>query len=362
MKHFLLSLSFIASFSVFSQITISQNDFPGADDTAMISISDETVLDIVTTGANAVWDFSTIHIASQRIDTFYNVSSASFGYQLIFNNIIFEPDYVSDYYFNLVGFDLAGTGGTGISIESPVGFVRVTSSDVRNTGMGLVMNGIEVPMAADTIDTEFVLPMNYTDSWNSNSYMYVDLNPAFNGIFVRHQQRSSEVDGWGAVTTPFGTFDVLRVRSFLTFQDSAYVDLGFGGTWLELPTPDQVEYTWWSDNNKVPILRITTQDVAGTETVTKVEFKDMERNLAGIETNPDFQGSMYPNPTNSSVNFTFDEGANQIMIYSISGELVYQNTITNSTLNLDVADWTSGVYMVKLIGDETVSSTKLVVE
>jgi len=361
MKHILLSFSFIATFSVFGQITISQNDFPGADDTAMISISDELVLDIATTGADAIWDFSTVHIASQRIDTFYDVSSSSFGYQLVFNNIIFEPDYASDYYFNLVGFDLAGVGG-GITIESPVGFVKTTSAEVQNVGMGLVMNGFEIPMAADTIDTEYLLPMNYTDSWNSNSYMYVDLNPAFNGIFVRHQYRSSEVDGWGAITTPFGTFDVLRVRSFSTFDDSAYVDLGFGGTWLELPTPDQVEYTWWSENNKVPIMRITTQDIAGTETVSRVEFKDMERNLAGIETNPDFQARMYPNPANGSVNFNFEEGVDQIMIYSITGELVYQNTITSSALSLDVSEWTTGVYMVKLIGDETVSSTKLIVE
>lgn len=362
MKHFLLSFSFVTSFAVFGQITIDQNDFPGADDTAMISVSDETMMDITTTGANAIWDFTDTHIMSQRIDTFYNVADASFTYQLIFNNIIFEPDYASDYYYNLVGFDLAGASGAGITIESPQGFVKTTNSYVQNVGMGLIMNGFELPMASDTIDTEFELPMNFSDAWTSNSYMYVDLNPAFNGIFVRHQYRSSEVDGWGEITTPFGTFDVLRVKSQLTFDDSAYIDFGLGGTWLELPTPDQNEYTWWSNDNKVPIMRIVTQDIAGNETISRVEFKDMERNLAGIETSEEFQGSIYPNPATSSVNLTFDSGVNQIQIYSISGELVYQNTITTASININVADWTTGVYMVKLIGDETVSSTKLVVE
>jgi len=362
MIHFLLSFSFITTFSAIGQITIDQNDFPGADDTAMISISDETTMDLVTTGADAIWDFTDTHIMSQRIDTFYNMSDASFTYQFIFNNIIFEPDYASDYFYNLVGFDLAGTSGAGITIESPQGFVKITNSYVQNVGMGLILNGIEVPIAADTIDTEFELPMNFSDSWTSNSYMYVDLNPAFDGIFIRYQYRSSEVDGWGEITTPFGTFDALRVKSQVAYDDSVYVDFGFGGTWLELPTPDQNEYTWWSSNNKVPIMRIVTQDIAGNETISRVEFKDMERNLASIETSEEFQGSLYPNPTTNSVNFTFEPGVNQVLIYSISGEIVYANNITSTSLNLDVAAWTPGVYMVKLIGNETVSSTKLIVE
>jgi len=362
MKHFLLSFSFITTFSAIGQITIDQSDFPGADDTALISISDETTMDFVTTGVDAIWDFTDTHIMSQRIDTFYNMADASFTYQFIFNNIIFEPDYASDYFYNLVGFDLAGASGAGITIESPQGFVKITSSYVQNVGMGLTMNGIEIPIAADTIDTEFELPMNFSDAWTSNSYMYVDLNPAFDGIFVRHQYRTSEVDGWGEITTPFGTFDVLRVKSHLTFDDSAYIDFGLGGTWLELPTPDQNEYTWWSNDNKVPIMRIVTQVVAGDETITKVEFKDMERNIASIEISEEFQGSLYPNPATNSVNFTFESGVNQVLIYSISGDLVYANSNTTKSLNVDVSTWTTGVYLVKLISDETVSSTKLVIE
>jgi len=192
--------------------------------------------------------------------------------------------------------------------------------------------------------------------------MYVDLNPAFNGIFVRHQHRTSEVDGWGSITTRFGTFDVLRVKSNLTFEDSAYVDFGFGGTWIELPTPDQFEYTWWTNNMKVPVFRVTSQDVAGVETVSRVEFKDKERNLVGIETNENFEGTIYPNPATNFVNFTFDQSVSQLIIYSITGEIIYQSSITDSYMNLDVSNWSKGVYLVKLVSDENVSSTKLVIE
>lgn len=363
MKHILLFLSlvFVTGFAS-AQITIDQSDFPGADDTALVSTSDDTNLDLSQTGANQIWDYSDLHIVSQRIDTFFNVADASVLYQLQFNNIIFEPDYASDYYYNLVGFDLAGVGGVGISIESPVGFVKVSGSAVENVGMGLVLNSYEVPMAADTIDMEYQLPMNFGDSWDSYSYMYVDLNPAFSGTFIRHQQRFSEVDGWGTVSTNFGTFDAVRVRSELFYDDSAYVDLGFGGTWLELPTPDEVHYTWWSEGNKIPVLKVVAQVVGGNETITRVEFKDYERNLAGVSENEIAAGNIYPNPTNSIVNLAVNSDVNAILIYNVAGEMVYSNSVNQTNLTIDVQDWNSGVYLVKFISDESVSTGKLIVE
>lgn len=361
-KFLLLPFLTVAVNLVYSQITIDQGDFPGADDTALVSLSDDTNLDMTQTGADFTWDYSDLHIISQRIDTFFNVADASALYQLQFNNIIFEPEYVSDYYYNLVGFELAGAADAGITIESPVGFVRITSSVVQNVGMGLVLNGYEIPMASDTIDTEYELPMSFSDTWSSDSYIYVDLNPAFNGIFQRYQYRTSEVDGWGTITTKFGTFDVVRVRSELFYDDSAYVDFGFGGTWIELPTPDEVVYTWWSDGNKIPIMKVTAQVIGGNETITRVEFKDQSRNLAGIDESENFTGQIYPNPANGIVNLTFDETVNQIMIYNVAGEVVYQNVVTESSMNIDVQSWVPGVYMVKLIGDENVSSAKLIVE
>lgn len=363
MKQLLLSLSALFVFTeAGAQITITQSDFPGADDTALVSLSDDLTIDVTATGTNYTWDYSDLHISSQRIDTFYNVADASALYQLQFNNIIFEPDYASDYYSNLVGFDISGLSGTGVTIESPVGFTKISGSAVENVGIGLVLNGYEIPMAADTIDMEYALPMTYGDSWTSDSYIYVDLNPAFNGIFQRYQYRTSEVDGWGSITTRFGTFDVVRVRSELAYDDSAYIDLGFGGTWLELPTPDEVHYTWWSENNKVPIMKVVAQVVGGNETVTRVEFKDQERNLLGVEENTDFSGNIYPNPANSMVNLTLENGVNQVSIYNMAGELVYQLTPSKTSINIDVQNWNSGIYLVKMLREDGVSSAKLVVE
>lgn len=363
MKHFLLFTTLMSGAS-YAQITIDQNDFPAGNDTALVSISDDTNLDLLSTGANHNWDFSTLHIQSQRIDTFYSMSTASALYQLQFNNVFTEPEYASDFYQNLVGFDLTGASDAGITVGKPVTFVKINSSAYQNVGIGMELNSIEVPMAMDTIDTEYQLPMNYNDTWTSNSYIYVDLNPAFNGIFQRYQYRTSVVDGWGTITTKFGTFDVLRVRTELAYDDSAYVDFGFGGTWLELPTPDEVVYTWWSEDNKVPILKVVAQVVGGNEVVTRVEFKDYERNILGIEdNNANTTLNIYPNPTNDIASIEVDQNLyNKIMIYDVAGKLILERLITNSQEKISVENWNAGIYTVNLVGENASINSKLIVQ
>lgn len=362
MKKLLLATYIGCGLTAGSQITVTQSDFPSGGDTAMISVSDAIMLDLTTTGANAVWDYSNLHISQQRIDTFFNLSTASFLYQAQFNNGFTEPEYLSDYYSNLVGFDLGGVGGMGVTIEKPVGFVKIGSSKYENVGIGIKLNGYEVPMAMDSIDIEFELPINYSDSWADYSYINVDMNPAFNAIFIRHQNRNSIVDGWGQITTKFGTFDVLRVKSLVTVTDSVNIDLGFGSTWFELPTPDQIEYTWISNGNKVPILKVVTQDIAGTETPTRVEFKDQQRNLLGVEENDNLNNFIYPNPANGLVSINLGQNNAGLTIYTISGEIVYQAQNVNGTITLDAGAWTSGAYIVKVINESGVTTSKLVVE
>ena len=362
MKQFLLTFCIGWVVTAGAQITVTQSDFPAGGDTALISVSDALILDLVTTGANETWDFSNLHISEQRVDTFYNLSTASFLYQAQFNNGFTEPEYLSDYYTSLVGFDLGGVGGMGVTIERPVGFVKIGSTKYENVGMGMKLNGYEVPMAMDSIDIEFELPLNYSDSWADYSYINVDMNPAFNAIFIRHQNRNSIVDGWGQITTKFGTFDVLRVKSLVTVTDSVNIDLGFGSTWFELPTPDQIEYTWISNGNKVPILKVVTQDIAGTETPTRVEFKDQQRNLVGIEENTISAEHIYPNPSNGTVNINVGQNNSSLMIYSISGAIVYENQNAIGLVTLDASMWSKGAYIVKIINENNVATSKLILD
>ena len=71
----------------------------------------------------------------------------------------------------------------------------------------------------------FPIDYNDVDSCSSDGSLAI---PSL-GYFGLVRSRVNTVDGWGSITTPFGTFNALRVRSVVNEMDSIYVDsLGFG--------------------------------------------------------------------------------------------------------------------------------------
>jgi len=363
MKKVLLLFSLLTTgLTSYSQITITSNDLPIADDTVMVSASSQyTTVDFTSTGANHVWDYSGLYADSQKIDTFYAAPSPFSTYGLVFNNGLTNSDYVADYYNTLSGNAIPSVPGGVITIENPVFFTKNSTASSSIVGLGLEINGVKVPAQADTIDVVYHYPMDYTDSWDSTSYIYLDLNPAFDAQFKRHQARSSVVDGWGEITTPFGTFDALRVKSTVTYTDSIYADpFGLGGSWNDLGTPEDVEYTWWTNNNKMPILKI----VAQSGTATTIEYRDREVVIgAGLADNNSIEFGLYPNPANEIVTITSNENSNStIDVMDISGKLIYSDVIISTHQTIDVSAWEKGVYLVRITNDNKVNSESLVIK
>lgn len=84
------------------------------------------------------------------------------------------------------------------------------------------------------------LPLPLTSSsTNSSAYSFNIQIPTL-GYYGRQAVRNDEVDGWGTLITPFGTFQTLRVRSELVYTDTLAIDqLGFG---FQLPERSEIEY------------------------------------------------------------------------------------------------------------------------
>lgn len=359
MRSILLFVSAYVYVIGFAQITVTSSDFPVAGDTALVSSSNETTLDLVTTGPNAIWDFSTINISDQTIDTFFNVANADFLVQTVFNNTWLNPNHKSDYYAPFSGGALAQLGQFGIGIQSPMQYTKVKTDSVYNTGISFVVQGQTLPAKADTIDTQYYLPMTYGDSWSGHSYINLDLNPAFDAIYRRHQTRNTIIDGYGTITTPFGTFDAIRVKSFVSGTDSIYI--GTFSTWTALPTPDQIEYQWFANGQKIPVFSVVTSDIAGNETITSIRFKDHERFFASVEEN-EFSARIYPNPAANSFAVSFDQIPELLEIRDVSGQLVYSSIPSSNIINIDASNWNAGLYVVQTSTTDGISSTRLIIE
>ncbi|MEO9534095.1 MAG: T9SS type A sorting domain-containing protein [Crocinitomicaceae bacterium] len=354
MKTLLSILVIATTANAISQITITEADFATANDTVTISSSDETNLDLVTTGANSTWDFSTINIETQRVDTFYDVSDADALYQFVFNNGFTNPDYESEYFLPWGNVDFSQADQIGLEIKDPLSFTKISSSMIEIVGYGVTANGYAIPAASDTIDIKYHLPMNFSDSWYSRSYTNLDLNPAFDGIYRRYQQRTSEVDGWGEITTPFKTYSVIRVKSYVESQDSVYVNFGgFGGQWFEMPVPPTYEYEWYANGEDAPVFKVITQDIGGTEEITTVEFKDKKRDFASVQKH-EMQFGVYPNPAKNDLIITSEKEEGYLNILSLNGELISSQQVTSNQTTIDISGLSNGLYFVQLqIGNKT---------
>lgn len=318
----------------------------------MVSSSTDFTLDFSSTGADYVWDFSAVSVDNQRIDTFHSVLESSIPVIALFGNP-FDSQYYSDYYNNA---DAISFGALPISAGNTVAFTKYASSEVRKVGIAMTISGIEVPSKALEIDTEYDLPLAYGNTWTGTYFLDIDLNPAYDAIFRRHQDRSSEVDGWGTITTPFGTFDAVRVKSDLSFNDSIYLD--FIG-WQALPTPDQHEYTWWTNDQKIPIMKIVTTG-GGAEVITKVEFKDKDRNLASVANETLVEFSVYPNPASESVQISA-QNLEAITIVDASGRIVHNQSQLSPVHLVDVKNWDAGMYVIQASTGNSISTERLII-
>ena len=79
--------------------------------------------------------------------------------------------------------------------------------------------------------------------------------------------------------------------------------------------------------------------------------------ITGIEKNEDdFLITVYPNPVNDKLTIESDQLVENVnlSIHSIEGKLVYSNDNINANkLTINAADWSKGVYIIKLYNNET---------
>ncbi len=118
-------------------------------------------------------------------------------------------------------------------------------------------------------DTVLQFPVTYSDNWTSSIDWSIDLSATGQNIIYRsHQHRTSNVDAWGSVTTPYDTFtNVIRVRSEIVHTDTLFTDT------LDVPVNvTQVEYMWYDTNYKLPIMIATGVIVDTLEIINVVEY------------------------------------------------------------------------------------------
>jgi hypothetical protein len=315
----LLLIIFIATGTVHAQITLSGSDFPHAND--LYLMSDATAfqgMDQALTGANYSWDYSLLSTTTigQHNDTIFDVSGMNLIYTIVFGDNIIAP-HRSNHSRHGMDFTLAGQ----ISITDVYNFYYNNSNDYHQSGFGAEVNGVPVPTPYTPHDRIYKYPVDFGNVDSSASGYEVSLPNLL--YYSVSKNRINEVDGWGTLITPAGTYNVLRLKSTIYEHDSVFLDtLGFG---YGFDVPTQVEYKWLGQGEGVPLLQVN--EVGGT--VTSVIYKGS--NILGTPsiTKNNFAINVFPNPAVGLLFIDFpmqNAGDVEVIVTGVTGNIISSKT------------------------------------
>ena len=238
---FVLVLLF-AAFCSPAQISIQSSDMPQVGDTIRQSSTVELgTINYLEAGAGVNWDFSNLIPFTQKVDTFVSFSSTPWLYQLMFfgSANLAQP---------LLEFDQF----PGFEVSDAYNYYNNTNSSYSLAGNAATLNGIPLPNKFNNPDKIYHFPLAYGNADSSYSTYSFDV-PGI-GYLGGWKNRVNHADGWGTLSTPYGTFDVLRVKSDIVQYDSMYLDsLGFG-----FPTVREfTEYKWLGSGMGLPLVTVT---------------------------------------------------------------------------------------------------------
>ena len=72
--------------------------------------------------------------------------------------------------------------------------------------------------------------------------------------------------------------------------------------------------------------------------------------------------TIYPNPTSGRIHIALEENATHCQIMDLMGNILQETTPSNSVFDLDLGEWPSGMYMVKVQMSDGKTSWKKVVK
>lgn len=329
---------------------ITAADMPAASDSLRLSLTaalPASAPPLTRNGANQTWNYAGLMAASQRVERYASLSTvADFTLQFTFNNAFTSPDNRATL---VAPRSLPLPAGTTfpVPITNPLEFVNGSAADFRSVGYGATINSTTLPVtyvSRAQQDVIYRFPLTFGSAADvSNSLLTTPAVAASTGYFSQKRQRTNQVDAWGTLTTPFGTFQTVRVVSTLLDRDSLAVG-GAPGQGLLLPLVRQ--YKWLANGVHVPVLTITTTTVAGQEIVTAAEYRDTYRRVVPLASRgasgADLGAAPNPSAVGTELRLLVPAGSGPLTVQAtdLLGRTVFRRAFANSAggvLTLDAA-------------------------
>ncbi len=333
MKNIICSLILISGLSLNAQISIDSSDMPVSGDTLRFSaaVIDSTALSQINIkGANAVWNFASIQPKVQGIENFLPKS---------------QTPYSSNFSAGFFGKKRADTLRYGTyELTDVYEFYQSNSSAFLRNGLGAKYGFFNIANTFTDADEVFQFPLNYNDR-DSSTFKF-NASVLFLASYFSDGYRINQVDGYGSITTPYGTYNCIRIQTDLVSQDS----INATGQSFAFPNITR-EYQWLAKGIKLPVMKVYGSIINDEFVATTLQYRDNPR---AVSTDLSPKPIMSANKTNvaqlmDTVKFTADviDLGNTAYDYTFSPNTV--SFVNNSAANSprpDVVFNLPGLYTV----------------
>lgn len=341
MKNLLLNAALLSALwsTAQSPISLTNSNFPGMNDTLRYSnVSPTTTINYTATGTNYNWNFSNLIPISQGVRN-YKLALQT-PYFLFFTG------------FNEYGEKIADTLGAGpLTITNYYNFYKKQTSPINAyvvDGAGMTFSSVPVPSYYSDKDELYVFPLSYPDYDSTTFKFSTTTSSLIPIIYSKTGYRVTKADGWGTITTPYGTQPCLKIVTTQYSQDS------IKNTILPIPfgfANNQRSYQWLTTTSKIPYLEINGNLVGNNFTITQIRYRDNYQVLSSVADNAVFGNSIriYPNPVADELVIENTKNWERLEVYNLNGELLSSHTLENGIKNkIYLENLPTGLYNVNI--------------
>jgi hypothetical protein len=326
-----------------SPITISNSNMPSSGDTLRYSQAQLNSLGNYTqTGTNYSWNFSSLVPMSQGVRSFK--AALQTPYAFFFLGL------------NEYGEKIADTLGAGpLTMTKYYDYYKKQTSPAAfiADGVGITFSSVPVPSYYSDKDELYMFPMSYP-KYDSTTFKFTTASNSLIPIqYSKTGYRVTIVDGWGSITTPYGTANCLRLITTQYSQDSVKNNII---PLLTIGFPNyQRSYQWMTTSTKIPFLEITGNLVGNNFTPTQVRYRDNARNITQIKENSMPGLAIYPNPVKDYIFLDIPaEKKLDAEVMNISGQLISKQSAEpfgGAGQKLNMSALPQGLYLVRISFD-----------
>ena len=235
---------------------------------------------------------------------------------------------------------------------------NVSSSEIRNLHAGIALDWDIVDFEKNKIYYDASRAMGV--SYSSDSNVYCGVQALTQAINNTHYAIDNISGGNGGINALDGFTDAEKFQSISNMRDSAGFSTPQGNDIIDVNAigPFSIQ----ADSLKIVAFSVTIANSKNNleeeaDSVAKL-FQELSLNLTSPKLPKFAQSIIYPNPTNNhlSLNINLESAENlQVEVIDASGKLIYsENQFLlpgAQQINLSVASWKTGVYFLKIKGD-----------